>query len=86
MKTYETFEEWKKDMDFFNENPNDFKFLKHMANRVRISDKKIQTMIKEEIADEFFEKDPYKYMLFLSRQYENKIPVMNSKNNIWFEV
>lgn len=86
MTEYKTFEEWKKDKQIFKENPNDKEFLAHLVKKVENSSPDLREQIREEILQDLFEKDPYRYILMLSEKAEGKYPVIKSKDDIWFEV
>ncbi len=86
MKAYNNFEEWKKDMDIFKDNPRDTRFLMHISDRVKKSDETLQAKIQDVLEEEAFKKDPLDYMIFLANKSEGKVPVIKSKQDIWFEV
>lgn len=82
---YKNLEDWQKDMEHFQEHPDDDQFLCAMVDRIHNSDQKLKEEITNNLSDGMFDKDPYRYMLVLSKIYEDRYPVVKSKDDIWFE-
>lgn len=86
-KMYKSLEEWKKDMKIIEDHPNDRTFINLVTSKVNQSEEKVRNAIKSELESAVFEKDEYRYVLLVSKDCDpNKMLLVKSKSNPWFEV
>lgn len=84
MKAYESFDEWKSDMDIAAKHPNDNQFMQHVASRVNASDPTIQEAIKDFLIGTQLEKDPWPVLNQLAKQHKNHKLFVKSTKDPWF--
>lgn len=85
MKAYESFDEWKSDLDVVKQHPNDAKFTQHVAGRVNASSTKVQEEIKDFLIGVQLEKDPLPILNQLAKPYKNHKLFIKNMKDPWFQ-
>ncbi len=83
---YESFDEWKKDMNKVSKHPNDRKLIQHVSNRVEISSVNIKQMVKDYLMDSAMEKNPWAVIDQASRDNPHCMVMVRSKDDPFFHV
>lgn len=85
--SYETFEDWKKDHEKLQRQPNDKMFLDSIVRKVDNSPKDVQEKIKDALMSKMMEDNPELFFRMLKKSIpEGKILFVKSKKDPWFKV
>lgn len=85
MKGYTELNDLLRDLEFIENNPNDHKFLSHVALKVDASDDSIRDELIKHLEEDLMIREPVKYLAMLS----NRLPkgfyvVLKDNKDPWF--
>jgi hypothetical protein len=81
---YNSFEEWKMDLDRMRVHPNDKHLAQHVSRRIDVSDEKLKGEIRDFLLDKALEENPWMVLQYTAAQNPNHRVVIRSPQDPWF--
>lgn len=86
MKTeaYETFAEWKSDLDRMHKHPNDSQLSSHVVRRINASSDQIKVEIREFLLDKALEDNPWLVLEKAAHDHPGYKVMIKNTQDPWF--
>lgn len=81
---YQTFEDWKVDMDHVRAHPNDRTFFQHVVQRVEKSSKKIKMEVQDYLSGIAMERNPWPVFQQIAKENKQHMLIVNGQEDPWF--
>lgn len=86
MHKYNTMEEWFKDFELFEANPNDEHLLKALKTRVNNSSDSVKTQVQVFLQNRALETNPFEVFGRVAKEVGSEFfVVVNSESDPWFQ-